>query len=228
MANLIITAEDAYRKFLQGIRKVANHTVTPLEWESWHGDATLDWMRQKLPLAEFNQKRIDDLEKFVVLTDGSNYLVISGSGGTFAVPSAYTSMTTAGLLMSGNYPLYLHGLRVTFIGDDNGLEFEAHVRRSEQAGVMTWNKYRKPNYGRPYYQYRNDVISLIGRTSGQMILEYYRYPVLVSYLNKVDPETNPVQNEEIVEIAVRLFLENRGDPRYKSKLQEMMVTQQGK
>jgi len=61
-----------------------------------------------------------------------------------------------------------------------------------------------------------------------MILEYYRYPALVSFVYSIHPETNPAQSEEIVQIAVRLFLENRGDPRYKSRLQEMMVTQQGK
>jgi hypothetical protein len=61
-----------------------------------------------------------------------------------------------------------------------------------------------------------------------MILSYYRYPALVSYTNAINPDTNPAQTEEIVQIAVRLFLENRGDTRYKSKLQEMMVTQQGK
>ena len=228
MATVITTAEEAYAKFLQGIRKVANRTVPPEQFDSWYGDATLDWLRQKLPMAQFNQKRIDDLEKFIVLTDGSTYPVISGTNNVFAVPSKADGLTAGYQITAGTYPLYLHGLRATFVGIDDGLEFEAHIRRSEQSGVMTWNKYRKPAYGRPYYQYRNDSIFLTGRSSNNMILEYYRYPALVSYVNSIDPETNPSQSEEIVQIAVRLFLENRGDPRYKSKLQEMMVTQQGK
>ena len=227
-SNLILTAGDAFDKFLQGIRKVANRTVPPDQFESWYGDATLDWIRQKLPMAEFNQKRIEDMEKFIVLTDGSTYPVITGISNVFAVPSIANAISAGGVLMSGIYPLYLHGLRATFIGDDNGIEFMAHIRRSEQAGVMTWNKYRKPKYARPYYEYRNDNIYLTGRDSTTMYLEYYRYPAMVSVVNNIDPETNPVQSEEIVQIAVRLFLENRGDPRYKSKLQEMMVTQQGK
>lgn len=224
MSSMIITATDAYQKFLQGIRKVSTRTIPPDEFQSWWGDATLLWIREKLPLAQFNQKRIDDLEKFIVLTDGTG--MIPGVNNVFNVPSLYTN-TVSGRMMSGNYPLYLYGIRVTFV-DSNGVEFMAWVKRGQQAGVSIWDYYRRPNFKRPFYEYREDAIWLNGRDASNMILEYYRYPALVSYTDSINPETNPVQNEEIVEIAVRLFLENRGDTRYKSQLQELMLTRQGK
>jgi len=225
MANpVIITAEDAYLKFLQGIRKVANRTVPPDQFDSWWNDGTLDWLRQKLPTAEFNQKRIDDLARFIVLTDGSD--VISGTNNIFNLPTTYTAIT-AGKLMSDSRYLYLQGLRVTFLDPDTGEEFYADIKKAEMSNVMTWSPYRKITAKRPYFERIGDTIRLLGRNSNSMILEYYRYPALVSY-NSINPETSPSQSEEIVQVAVRLFLENRGDPRYKSKLQEMMVTQQGK
>ena len=225
MATVIITAEDAYRKFLQGIRKVANRTVTPTEFDSWFNDATMDWLRQKLPMGEFNQKRQDDLSRFIVLTDGSD--AIAGVDNIFNLPSVYTA-TTNGRLMSGGRYLYLYGLSVTFLDIDSLEEFSASLKRSENRDVMLWSPYRKVTKKRPYFQRIGDTIRLYGRDASSMILEYYRYPSLVSYTDSIKPETNPAQSEEIVQIAVRLFLENRGDPRYKSKLQEMMVTQQGK
>ncbi len=227
MASVIITAEDAYRKFLQGIRKVANTTVPPDQFDSWYGDALLDWLRQKIQEPEFNTKRIEDMEKFLVRTDGVDYALIhvSSTANVFTVPSLY-SATTAGILMSGVYPLKLHLLSVIFLDADGN--FGAKIRRTDMEEVLLWNKYRKPAYRRPYYEYRKDKITVSGRSATDMILSYYRYPALVSYTNNINPDTNPEQTEEIVQIAVRLFLENHGDMRYKSKLQEMMVTQQGK
>jgi hypothetical protein len=225
MTSVIITAEDAYKKFLQGIRKVANTTVLPDQFESWYGDATLDWLRQKIQMPEFNTKRIEDMEKFLVITDGIDYPPIPISSGLFPMPSVYSGVTS-GILMSGTYPLYLHGLTVIFTDEDG--EFGAKLKRTDMAQVMLWDKYRKPTYGRPYYEVRKGKMIVTGRPATSMILSYYRYPALVSYTNSINPETNPEQSEEIVQIAVRLFLENRGDTRYKSKLQEMMMTQQGK
>jgi len=133
---------------------------------------------------------------------------------------------TNGVLMSGTYPLYLHGLGATF-KDSDGV-FGAKILRTNQKATILTDKYRRATYSRPYYETRKDQVITSGRQATQMILSYYRYPALVSVINNINPETNPEQTEEIVQIAVRMFLENRGDTRYKSKLQEMMVTQQGK
>ena len=226
MASVIITAEDAFKKFLQGIRKVANTTVPPDQFDSWYGDAILDWSRQKIQTPEFNTQRIEDMEHLLVVTDGVDFPIISpASTNLFTLPSVYTA-TTAGMLMSGTYPLFLHGLTAIF--EDKDGQFGAKVLKTDAKEVMLWDKYRKATYRRPYYEYRNGKIITSGRTPTAMILSYYRYPALVSYVNSINPDTNPEQSEEIVQIAVRLFLENRGDTRYKSKLQEMMVTQQGK
>jgi len=227
MANVIITAEDAFNKFLQGIRRSGQRTIPPDQFESWYADATLDWIRQKFPTSQFNQKRIDDLEKFMVVTDGGDWPVITAvSANKFTVPIVSNNMA-AGMLMSGAYPLYAYGLYAQFIGAA-GVPFGATIKRADQANVMLWDKYRKPTADRCYYELRNDAIHLTGGTATSMILAYYRYPVMVSYTNSIDPETTLVQSSEITDIAVRLFLENRGDPRYKSKLQEMMVTAPGK
>jgi len=184
MSSLIITATDAYQKFLQGIRKVSTRTIPPDEFMSWWGDGTLLWIREKLPLSQFNQKRIDDLEKFIVLTDGTAYAQLPGTVNKFSIPSNYAGVTSGKLYStlkdaSGNsYPLYLYGIRATFV-DTDGNEFMAWVKRGDQAGISLWDYYRRPTFKRPFYETREDAIWLNGRDASTMILEYYRYPALV-------------------------------------------------
>ena len=233
MSNpIILTAEDGYRRFISGIRKASTRTVTPQVFNVYFNDACLDWQQSKLPLVEFNQKRIDDLELFRVVTDGTvyPYILTTSFPNTFPVPN--NSPIITGQLMVSNtssalLPLYRHGLNATFLDGDD-VEFMADIMRSDQRGVTIWNPYRKATTNRPYYELVGGFIRLSGRIAVKMRLEYIRYPKLVTYdeTTPLDPETNPTQNKEITDIAIRMFLENRGDPRYKSTLQEMMIRSQ--
>lgn len=241
MSNMIITAEDAYKAFLRGIRKYSTTTVKPVFFNPFFNDAIIEWVKGKLPLEEFNQKRIDDLEKLRVVTDGSIYgetAIAAYPTGSyiFPVPSVY-SVTTLGYpksdvsygIKSSRYPLYMHGLNAMFKKTTDSEWKNASIMRSDKRAVSVGNPYREPSNTNRYYEVINDRIRLIGSTAVENImrLEYIRYPRLYNYsitLSEcVNPEFLPSQNKEIVDIAIRKYLEIIQDPRYKSFLQEEVI-----
>lgn len=239
MNLVILTAEDMYYLFLDGIRKMYNTTVKPDVFNRIINDSQLDWVKGKLPQAEFNQKRIDDIEVLRVVTDGgsmyASYDILSDVGDyIFDIPTLYSTITSGSLLsnINGvNYPLYLHGLNAMFKKRDGDTWLRARIRRSDRTVMLDDNPFRSPSDDRLYFEQIKNQIRLIGGEYDNLRLEYYRYPRIITYsateLSNIDPEFNPGQNKEIVEIAVKTYIERTTDPRYKSFLQEMMIRSQG-
>jgi hypothetical protein len=237
MNNVIITAEDAYNKFLIDVRRWYTGQVTPDMFSWFWNDAQLESIKSKLPLIEFNQKRIDDIEILRCITDGSSIgfpFIASSDTNIFPLPSKLIAQDSKGQMyatISGeNYPLYLHGLLASFV-DGNGIVKPAWILRSDQKAISFVNPYRMPSPTRLLYEHVNGHIRMLGIPSSQMRLEYYRYPKLMKYdedtpANSIDPEFNPSMNQEITDVAVKSFLENRQNPRYKSQLQEFMLKAQ--
>ena len=241
MSNIIITAEDAYKAFLRGIRKYSTTTVTPVFFNSFFNDCMLEWVKEKLPLEEFNQKRIDDLSPLRIITDGGTttgrYTELKGTSYVWDIPTEYNSLSSASMPMasvtySGHaslYPLYLHGLNAMFRIDDDDEWEDADIMRSDKKPKSGKNPYREPSESLLYYERVGNTIMLYGSSLAyyQLRLEYIRYPKIFNYSTTtsscVDPEFAPSQNKEIVDLAVRKYLEIIQDPRYKSFLQEEVI-----
>jgi len=236
---MIRTIKECYQAVLLGIRMEKTSTVEPDEFNLLWNESTVAWQGIKLPSVEFNQKRIDDLQQFYVITDGSSIgfpLIRSiHLRNTFQVPITFKSIAPDGLILSEinkvEYPMYRHGLNVFFKEPDTEKLFPVYLMRSDKRAVTMVNPYREVKKSRPYFEYRNNHITLEGRDSEYMCLGYIRYPKIAEYFEdeskNVDPETTPAQNEEIVQLAVSMFLENKGNPRYKTQLQQMMLRSQG-
>ena len=102
--------------------------------------------------------------------------------------------------------------------------------RSDQRNVILNNPFRKPKDSRLYYEILDGKIRLITGTNSigyAMRLEYLRYPKQIFFdkdgNNHVHCEFAPQQQKEIVDIAVRTYLERVMDPRYKSFLNEQAI-----
>lgn len=242
MSNVIFSASDLYQSFLRDIRKYRTTTVVPNLWNPFINECAIDWVKSKLPLVEFSQKRIDDLGFMRIVTDGSStagcYAVVQElSDNVWEIPLIYNN-TSSGTLYSivtsthnGNsvpttYPLYLHGLNASFKLEGDNLWTPARILKSDKRVFINEHYYRKPKSDRLYFEVINNTIRLIGNDRGldQLRLEYIRYPKLINYdvtgANTLDPEFNPSQNNEIKNLAVRRYLEIIQDPRYKSFLNE--------
>ena len=67
---MLLTTEDNYKYFLDGIKKEQTSTVKPFLFNRIANDAQDLWLSEKVTEIEINQKRIDDLEVLRVVTDG--------------------------------------------------------------------------------------------------------------------------------------------------------------
>lgn len=126
---------------------------------------------------------------------------------------------------------------------------QAKILRSDQRTMIYSSSFRKPSADKLYYLFMGKHIVLdCGQSLGvksvgkKMILEYYRYPRKIFYntnagttdqvgtavydysgttAGSVPCEFAGYVRKEIVDIAVRLFLERVKDPRYQSFLNEL-------
>jgi len=253
MSVVILSAEDMFKAFLDGVRKTSTTVIKPAYFNRIINDACIDMVKSKLPTKEFNQKRIDDLEKLVVTTDGVLlHMIRISTDGMFIVPSLYSitgndsilyassipncneseetdSGSTTGIISASNYPLYMHGLNAGFIVDN--VVTWARIWRTDRKLMLSGNPFRKPSSAKLYFEYLQDKIKLNSEADVTcMVLEYIRYPKLITFSETtaecVDSEFNPIINKEIVENAVRIYLERVLNPRYKSYLQEVMIRSQ--
>ncbi len=105
------------------------------------------------------------------------------------------------------------------------------VFRSDNRVVIMDNPFRLPDDTTfVYFENRGSHIYAItkGENYTGMVLEYYKYPEKINY----DPEGEDStagsfqlsQNQEVVELAARKYLERITDPRYQSYTQEQMST----
>jgi len=225
---MIRTATDMYKYFLQLIKKEGTHVVTPETFNFLINLAEIDRIKSKLPVNEFNQKLIDDLQ--LLLVDGSLTEGISVTDGfIFDLPDDY-----------------MHGINAMFDIDcqdsscySDGIQSKlpATLMKSDEKTVIKNSYYRRPKDSRLYYQLSGNKIRLFtGKYSGtsnsvgvKMYMDYYKKPDEIVF-NENGEDTNslfgPLQQQETVEQAVQAFLETNRDPRYQSFLNEQAQKKQ--
>lgn len=106
---------------------------------------------------------------------------------------------------------------------------KAQLMRADQRADIYQNAYRYPTDEKPYYRLLGEFIELVTETNStplKMKIEYLRYPNEISYVEPtsddvaVDCELAPVQQKEIVDMAVRMYIEATQSPRYQTQLAE--------
>jgi hypothetical protein len=102
------------------------------------------------------------------------------------------------------------------------------MRADERADIYQ-NAYRYPSDEKMYYRFVGEHMELITETDSTPLstkMEYLRYPDEIIYYepNSGNIDSNcelaPVQQKEIVDMAVRMFLEATANPRYQSQMVE--------
>lgn len=262
---MLTTTVDMYKAFLDGIKKSETSIVEPEQFNRiinhWGQD---EYLRSKMLAIEVDQKKIEDLEKIRVATDGKYkyqgaivYPIAPNTNetDTFTIPK-YTQTINARVgteIQAKSYPKYLRLLSAMFAIEygegqacgKTGVSgyLHADIMRSDQRSKILNNPFRKPSDKKLYYETIDGNIRLITGTTSKgysLRLEYLRYPIEI-YFNATspadtgDPLTGSVvcefdvqQRQEIVEIAVRTYLERVKDPRYQSFLNEEIIKAQGK
>lgn len=228
------TAKKMYEYFLVEIRKERNTTISPKMWTAYINPIVIDWVKTKLPLKEFVQKRIDDLEAIKILTNGQQYSLIPSNtfeGNVFKIP--YNEKL---------WPPYFYGISAQFgttFGDSDedpggGEEISENtitplndkvagkILRSDDRVVLERNVYRQPDdFNYVYYDNREGFIYVTSKEKKytRMILEYYRYPLEIAFAEGIDDPGSfkAIQNKEIMDMAVKRYLGRASDPRLQSQ-----------
>lgn len=245
---MIETAEQMYKAFLAGIKKEQTSIVTPPIFDLIINEEQNNWLKEKFAAIELDQKRIDDLQCIRVATDGEyKYQTIvlnpigpdAYEGRTFSLPydpAQQINNMWAGVPPSATtqvYPKYRRLLNIEFkikyINHECGWKGEsewlsARIMRTDQKTETFKNPYRKPKDNRLYYEIIGNKIRLVTGTMSVgigMKLEYLRYPRSISFVNGINCEFLPEQQQEIVDRAVVSYIERSKNTRYQSiKIQE--------
>ena len=114
---------------------------------------------------------------------------------------------------------------------------KGYVMRTNQRSEIDNNPFRKPAKSRIYYEVVDNIIKMdIGSSSNigyEMRIEYIKYPKPIFY-NATNPslsimcELQSDQCMEIVEIAVKTYVERVSDPRYQTQMYEQVQRNIGK
>lgn len=201
------TAESMYKYFLQLIRKERTTTVSPDKWNEWINSTLLNWVKTKLPEQEFVQKRIDDLEALYERYDQSG------------MPPKEWDLPSD----------YLHGIYAEFMIPGTSDYLPGKILRSDNRTVYKQNPFRDNSDNTyVYFELREGTIYAVDDISYETIgLGYYKLPLQIIY----DPNGSSTagsfrlsQNQEVVELAARKYLERITDPRHQSFSMEQMST----
>ena len=222
---------EMYNATVDGTNKHRTEILTPAKWNRLINLAQLDWCRDRIVGAEVAQKRIDDLRMIYVVSDIANT-----NDTTFPLPTNY--MRLLSLAFKIEYINNVCGL--TGISD---WLYQTKVMKSDNRNVIKRNPFRKPSDAKIYQRQIGNTIVIDTGTSSKakmMHIEYFRWPVDIFYnvsnpgdtgipaTGSVNCELPTEQRQEIVDYAVRIYIERVQDPRYRSLLQEETITGQSK
>ena len=198
---MLNTATDILNSFNDGIKKSYTAEVAPAIFNRLVNEWGMDeWLKTKVSDdegVEIDQKTLDDLQKLMVITDGS--MVYNGdilypiapdvaNGYMFSKPDTLTLINN-NHSTSQIYPKYLRrtsiGFKLNYVNNICNLTgvspnyIKSQFMRSFERNEIEDNMYRMPKDDRLYWSMINNKFNLITGTASNgncMRLEYLRYP----------------------------------------------------
>jgi len=226
---MLTTALSMYEATLAGIRKENTSVLPPDEWVQLINEALINWCRDKAKDADFNDKLVDDLEVLMYTLEASPNLAQLPTGYMFDYPTL------------GVVPVPLKVLSVAFkinyvnnVCGLTGVSDYLMAKRMTADAEHATGYYSKPKDSRLYFMFQGDYVRLYTGTSSTgntMRMRYIKYPTAINYDPTVTPiidisgEIRPMQKQEVVDLAVRAFLERVKEERYQSNLNEEVLKQ---
>jgi len=174
------------------------------------------------------------LSQYAVTWEGASSTVstvpaISFTDYRFLVPNGYPNPKYFRLL---NNLFQIYYVDNTIFADGESSWLRAQLMRADQRADIYQNAYRYPTDEKPYYRLLGEFIEFVNETSSyplRMKLEYLRYPRAIKYVEPtsddvaVDCELPSIQQKEIVDMAVRMYIEATQSPRYQSQIVEEQI-----
>ncbi len=210
------TAKEVYQAVLDGIKKESTAVLTPPAFNRLiNVDAMTQWLNEKAPKGEFDQDVVDDLRNLFKQSDP-----IDKEPGKFSfeLPKDYFRLKAVMFkleIKQGKYSDWIPAYRM----------------RSNSFSVSGVNPFRKPKKTRLYYMQQGNYILNIPETENVAKAQvfYYARPKPIVYDTAgmhQDGNLEKEQKKEIVDIAVRIFLERVKEERYQTQLTEEALKNQ--
>lgn len=209
---MLNTALDMYKLTLSGIKKEATAVLTPTQWVSLINECYLNWIREKMEYVEINQKISDDLQPLQVVQ-----ILAPLQGNEFSYPPE-------------SLKLLCVQFKINYINNECGLTgvsewLGAKPLKSDAIGAL--GHYSKPKDSRLYYLLKQDLVELVTGTQStpnSMRIEFLTEPTAIELTpSDVPPQVRLLQRQELVDIAVRTYLERVKEERYQSNLNEEIL-----
>jgi hypothetical protein len=215
---MIITALDMYTALQDGINKVMTSSIDYPEGERLLNKAMMEYIKNHYYSEEETEKRIDDLR-----TLREESIVSPSSMNMFPLPYSEADNPIGYLFMlTVAFKIHYVNNNCGFTGDSDWLS--SKVLRSNFKNVIDKDPYNRPTDLRLYYEIVGNTAILQTGTQSYGIaarMEYLRYPKAISLTIPQDCELPVHARQEIVDIAVRKYLEQVTDPRYQTNLNEV-------
>lgn len=235
---MLITAQNMFTHFLDGINKESTSTVSPTEFNRLINNAQDECIKNKYYEVQLTQKRMDDLRSITVYGETLINVGANTPGGElFELPYNETGFVTTPKNPNGDNHGYMFllacGFQIQYINDKckrTGISeiLMAKPMKSDKRWAIQNDPYNKPTNDRLYYDLTKDNILCITGTQSfavKAVIDYLRYPRQINVPNgsaNIDvPCELPLHiREEIVDIAIRKKLGIYESPRYQQKVIE--------
>lgn len=235
---MLITAQNMFTEFLDGINKESTATVTPMEFNRLINNCQDEWIKNKYYEAQLTQKRMDDLRTLTVYGEELPNVGVNVPGGErFDLPYSDTGFVTTLQNPSGQNHGYMFllacGFQIQYVNDKccrTGISeiLMSKPMKSDKRWAISKDPYNKPSNDRLYYDLNANQIKCITGTESfavKAVIDYIRYARKINVpfggANiDVACELPLHAREEIVDIAVRKKLGIYESPRYQQAIVE--------
>lgn len=215
---MLDSAIEMYEAVLYGINKEKTSSLTPREFELLVNDSQLEWVKNKYHQVEETQKRVDDLRD---LKQISNLLPISQN--EFQLPIVDNPLVKG---LHGYLFMLSAGFKLQYVNSTCGtgistIFLPSRIMRSDERFAQSRDPFGKPSDKRLFYEIVVDKMILYTGTqsfSTEAEIIYLRHPQDILIISGLQDCELPVEaRKEIVDIAIRKYLEITENPRWQSK-----------
>jgi hypothetical protein len=209
------TAENVYMAVLDGIKKESTAVLLPEQFNRLiNVDAMTEWLNQTAPISDFDQSVVDALSNLVKVKIIAPTVTLEGQY-HIKLPKNYYR------LQSVSFKLDISGKQTDW------LPVKRVRSDSYSLAVSGVNPYRKASNERLYYMQVDDTVKSFP-TNDKVVsakIIYLSRPAPIVYNEDPDGNhshgnLNKEQKKEVVDIAVRIFLERVKEERYQTQLME--------
>lgn len=222
--NSLTTVKDIFEAFLQGIRKHKTGTVTIELFNAIMADALFKWKSSADDTLDANAKNVEDFrmlrsfESIIFTTDGDDKFDTGNK--SFTLPEDYFRRCAMAVTLYDT------------VNDETYTAVPNNYIKMNRRNKILNDPFDKPSciYG-VYFSYKSNHIVWdlpTGFELKEVEFDYLNQPPEILYEPTDEAKTYPYllqdQKREIINVAIRIFLEEGSDERYSSYVNEQFLT----